>query len=60
MIQFPDVQRKGQEAVDEVLFGDRLPDFSDFGNIPYVDAIVKEVLRWKAVLPLGMSLSLKP
>lgn len=53
MIQFPDVQRKGQEAVDEVLFGDRLPDFSDFGNIPYVDAIVKEVLRWKAVLPLA-------
>jgi len=53
MVVCPEVQRRGQQAVDKVLLGQRLPDFSDFGSIPYVDAIVKEVLRWRPVVPLG-------
>ncbi|KAF5341606.1 hypothetical protein D9758_014087 [Tetrapyrgos nigripes] len=30
----------------------RLPDFSDFGSIPYVDALLRESLRWIPVVPL--------
>ncbi|CAA7266278.1 unnamed protein product [Cyclocybe aegerita] len=54
MTMYPDVQLKGQAAVDRVLGGRRLPDFSDYGTIPYVDALVKEVLRWLPVVPLGV------
>jgi cytochrome P450 len=49
----PCVQRKGQAAVDAAVVG-RLPNFSDFGTIPYVDAIVHEVFRWNPITPLGV------
>jgi cytochrome P450 len=57
MLQNPDIQRKGQAAVDKVL-GDRLPNFSDMDSIPFVDAIMKECLRWQQVVPLGSLYSL--
>ncbi|KAF7336329.1 Cytochrome p450 [Mycena venus] len=50
MTLYPDVQKKAQAAVDAVVGHDRLPDFQD--NIPYLDAVVREVLRWRPVLPL--------
>lgn len=53
MVQNPSLQKKAQAAVDEVVGHDRLPEFSDRDSIPYIDAIVKEVLRWHPVLPLG-------
>jgi len=49
----PDVQRKGQAAIDAAVEG-RLPNFTDFGTIPYVDAIVNEVFRWNPITPLGV------
>ncbi|KAJ7218143.1 cytochrome P450 [Mycena pura] len=54
MSLYPEVQKKGQEAVDAALGGDRLPDFNDFGHIPYVDAIINETLRWQPPLPLSI------
>lgn len=45
MLLYPEVQRKAQAEVDRVVGRDRLPDFSDEGSLPYVSAIVKEVLR---------------
>ncbi|KAL0578166.1 hypothetical protein V5O48_003832 [Marasmius crinis-equi] len=53
MIQNPEVMKKGQKAVDEVI-GDRLPDFSDLDTVPYVSALMKEALRWKPVTPLAV------
>ena len=44
MLQFPEVQRKAQEELDRVLEG-RLPEFTDEENLPYISAIIKEVLR---------------
>ncbi|KAJ6626137.1 cytochrome P450 [Mycena sp. CBHHK59/15] len=49
----PAVQQTAQAAVDTAVGHGRLPDFSD--NIPYVDAVVKEVLRWRPVLPLSIA-----
>uniref|UniRef100_A0A0W0F0I9 Cytochrome p450 n=1 Tax=Moniliophthora roreri TaxID=221103 RepID=A0A0W0F0I9_MONRR len=54
MVLNPEIQKKGQAAVDEVTGGSRLPDFSDHHSIPYVDAMVKEVLGWKPVTPLAV------
>ncbi|KAI0295324.1 CyP450 monooxygenase [Multifurca ochricompacta] len=55
MILYPEVQRKAQAEVDSVTCGSRLPDFSDFDELPYVNAILKEVLRWHPVTPLGVA-----
>lgn len=54
MSLYPEVQKKAQKIVDAAIGGERLPDFSDFGSIPYIDAIISEVLRWKPPLPLSI------
>jgi cytochrome P450 len=54
MTLFPDVQKKAQAEIDAVVGNDRLPKFTDRSQLPYVDALVKEVLRWNIVVPLGM------
>ena len=50
----PEVVRLAQRELDEVLDGERLPDFSDKPRLPYISAIVKEVLRWRPPTPLGI------
>jgi cytochrome P450 len=47
------VQRKAQAEIDAVIGNGRLPTFTDRPDLPYVDAIVTEVLRWNSVAPTG-------
>ena len=54
MALFPEAQRKAQEEIDRVVGTDRLPTFEDRENLPYVDALVKEALRWHPVVPMGV------
>ncbi|KAL2008457.1 hypothetical protein VTN00DRAFT_6651 [Thermoascus crustaceus] len=54
MTLYPDVQRKAQEEIDRVVGTDRLPGFEDREKLPYIDAIVKEILRWHPVAPMGL------
>jgi hypothetical protein len=42
---FPDKQEKAQQEIDAVVGHDRLPEFSDRSSLPYVDALLQEVLR---------------
>ena len=42
---YPDAQRAAQEELDRVVGPDRLPDFSDRENLPYVEAFYKECAR---------------
>ena len=44
MICFPEIQMKAQAELDRVVSG-RLPDFSDMEELPYLSAIIKEVIR---------------
>ena len=44
MLLFPEVQKKAQDELDAVLQG-QLPEFRDEPNLPYISAIVKELLR---------------
>ncbi len=53
MIQYPEVQRKAQAELDRVVGLNRLPNFADRPSLPYIEAIVKETLRWQLVTPLG-------
>jgi hypothetical protein len=53
MTLYPEVQRKAQAELDQIVGNSRLPDFSDEATLPYVQAVLKEVLRWHPVAPLG-------
>ena len=53
MTLYPDVRRKAQAEIDQVVGNSRLPNFSDEGALPYVQAVLKETLRWHPVAPLG-------
>ena len=55
MLLYPDVMRKAQAELDAVVGRDRLPTFEDRKNLHYIRAMVKEVLRWRPVGPLGMA-----
>ncbi|KAF9219295.1 cytochrome P450 [Gyrodon lividus] len=54
MVLHPDVQAKAQAELDSVIEPGRLPDYNDRPSLPYINAIVKEVLRWNPVAPLGL------
>ncbi len=53
MALYPEVQRVAHAEIYSVLGDSRLPDFSDEARLPYVGAVLKEVLRWHPVVPLG-------
>ena len=53
MALYPKVQKKAQSEIDAVVGPDRLPNFEDRPSLPYINAVVKEVMRWHLVVPLG-------
>ena len=55
MTCFPDVQRKAQAEIDTVIGQDRLPSIADKDRLPYLHAIMLELLRWMPIAPLGQS-----
>ncbi|KAJ7147791.1 cytochrome P450 [Mycena crocata] len=54
MLSNPEAQQKAQAELDSVLGKEQLPDFSDQASLPYVTAVVKEVLRWNLVAPIAI------
>ncbi|KAI0767339.1 cytochrome P450 [Fomes fomentarius] len=50
----PDILRKVQGELDDVVGPNRLPEFSDRKSLVYLDAVIKETLRWHNVVPLGV------
>ncbi|KAL0581128.1 hypothetical protein V5O48_000917 [Marasmius crinis-equi] len=54
MTLYPDVQKRAQDEIDRVVGKDGLPHVKDRGELPYVEAIIKEILRWAPVAPLGL------
>ncbi|KAF8314214.1 cytochrome P450 [Clavulina sp. PMI_390] len=53
MLLHPKVQRKVQEELDQVLAQD-LPSMDSLQNLPYFDAVLKEVLRWRPLTPISI------
>lgn len=53
MIAYPEVQKKAQEELDAVVGRDRMPTFADRDSLPYINACVREALRWRALTPMG-------
>lgn len=53
MLHYPEVMRKAQAQLDAIVGSERLPDFEDEENLPYVKAVINETLRWRPVAALG-------
>ena len=53
MAKHPNVQAKAQAELDAVVGQDRLPECTDRGSLPYVNAVISELMRWQPVVPLG-------
>ena len=53
MLLHPEVQNNAQRELDEVLGQGVLPTLNDESSLPYITALVREVLRHNPLTPLG-------
>jgi cytochrome P450 len=53
MLAYPETQARAHAELDAVVGRARLPTFDDLTRLPYIRAMVKEVLRWRPAGPLG-------
>jgi cytochrome P450 len=58
MVLHPDVQARARAEINQVVRHDRMPSIDDRASLPYLDAILREVLRWHPATPLGLSASI--
>ncbi|GFT37915.1 cytochrome P450 2J2 [Nephila pilipes] len=54
MAAFPEVQKKVQQEILEVLGTERNPEFLDMKCMPYTHAVILELMRWKTIVPLNI------
>ncbi|KAF9241409.1 cytochrome P450 [Melanogaster broomeanus] len=54
MVENPQVWKRAQEEIDAVIGMDKLPSFDDRASLPYIDAVLRETIRWQPILPLGV------
>ncbi|KAJ3558639.1 hypothetical protein NM688_g803 [Phlebia brevispora] len=54
MVLHPEVLKRAQVEIDTVVGPQRMPRLYDQDSLPYIGAIVKEVLRWLPGVPLGL------
>lgn len=54
MLCYPETMQKAREKIDAVCGGERqrLPNIDDMSQLPYICALIKEVLHWRTVVPL--------
>lgn len=55
MVHYPEKMRKAQAELDAVVGRERMPEYTDRDSLPYVRALINEVLRWRPVAALGGS-----
>ena len=51
----PEAQFKAFEEINRVIGQDRLPTMADMKDLPYVEALWKETLRWSPPIPTSES-----
>ncbi|CAE6421570.1 unnamed protein product [Rhizoctonia solani] len=54
MLLHPKVAEKAREEIDRVVGMDRLPTISDRPDLPYLECVLLETLRWYPVTPLSI------
>ncbi|KAM6162463.1 cytochrome P450 2D16-like isoform 1-T2 [Erethizon dorsatum] len=54
MILHPDVQRRVQQEIEEVIGSGRHPEMGDQARMPFTNAVIHEVQRFADIIPLGV------
>lgn len=54
MTLYPRVLKKAQAELDAIVGTKRLPTFSDRPNLPYLEALFTELLRWHCPAPMTL------
>ncbi|KAF7377365.1 Cytochrome P450 [Mycena sanguinolenta] len=54
MVLNPECQIRAQKEIDSVVGISRLPTFQDRAELPFVECVLQETLRWNPVAPLGV------
>ena len=57
MVKNPRIWKRAQTEIDAFVGTDRLPEFDDRSSLSYVDAIVRETMRWQPPGPLGATMN---
>ncbi|KAF8917194.1 cytochrome P450 [Mucidula mucida] len=55
LVHHPEVQAKAHGELDEVVGRNRIPDFDDQSQLPYIEAVLLEAMRWRPVTPLAIA-----
>jgi cytochrome P450 len=53
MTKWPEIQKRAQIEINDVVGEGRSPIWSDYKNLPCVAQCVKEAMRWRPVVPLA-------
>lgn len=53
MAAYPEVQCKAQAELDTVIGRDRLARIEDRPSLPYIEALIKELHRYRPITPLA-------
>ncbi|CAL1262442.1 unnamed protein product [Larinioides sclopetarius] len=51
---YPEVQKKIHSEIDEVIGPERFPTRNDHLNMPFTEAAIAELMRWKTIVPLNL------
>ncbi|KAK7048439.1 O-methylsterigmatocystin oxidoreductase [Favolaschia claudopus] len=54
MALYPQVVRRAQNEIDAVVGHGRFPQFEDRKEMPYCEAVFREIFRWQATVPLAL------
>ncbi|KAF6757369.1 cytochrome P450 [Ephemerocybe angulata] len=54
MALHPEVQKRAQAELDEVVGFGQIPTFEDQPKLVYIDALLRELFRWHSEVPLGL------
>lgn len=52
MALYPDVQKRAREEIDRIV-GDNMVSHKNKMSMPYVNAMITEIIRWGPAVPLG-------
>jgi len=54
MVLHPEVAAKAQKEIDTVVGSERLPKFTDRSQLPYLECVMSESMRWGVPVPLNL------
>ncbi|OIW32570.1 putative cytochrome P450 oxidoreductase [Coniochaeta ligniaria NRRL 30616] len=54
LAKYPAFQKKAQAEIDAHCGTRRMPNFSDFNDLPYINCLVKEGMRWRPTAGTGL------